>query len=1175
MKQLRTLACIAAVGLSVSGMMSPATAAENWPMFGKNYDNSRATSDTQISTSNVSTLNVVRRTTDGGITGTPTVVDGVAYYSDFSGYVKAVRVSDGVVLWRVRPQTTMLSPSPFVTSDTVYVAGNNSYVYALDRANGAVRWTTRIETSPNSRISSSPIVVGNTLIIGTGSYQVFIPATPMFRGRVAFLNATTGAILPYSTNMCPSASCGGGISVWSTAAIDVSTRTGYIGTGQAYRDPAGPYSDSLVAFNIDTGAIRWAQQFRSNDVYQLGGVLRYDYDVGAAPNLFVANGRRMVGVGGKDGTYRAFDRDTGAAIWNTPVGRASAIGGVMQSTAYGDGRIYVTSNTSTIGGGRNDPVPATAEAAALDAATGTPIWIRQLDAGGFGGIAYANGLMYASAWDGRLRVFNAANGNIVREVQASPARGAYVPAPTDGFPNGSASGPVVYGNRVLMGYGWTWVLNINGGLTTMEANVGGGGGSGETITIASSSDTYVQSGTPTTNYAYDVNLLARLADAEGLTRASFLQFPLNSIPAGTILSARLRVYGRHDATSGTGQSVSVWPGTKTTTWSGANVTYNNSSTETGVDFYASSPIATTTVGITPQYYEWNVTDYVNSRRTLGHATFGLAVDSANQYRVTLNSADNAASRPELVIIMAGNGRGGSGRTRPLASASDTNRQSGSTATNYAYDVNLLARLADAEGLTRASFLQFPLNSIPAGNITSARLRLYGRHDATSGTGQSVSVWPGTKTTTWSGANVTYNNSSTETGVDFYATSSIATTTVGITPQYYEWNVTDYVNSRRTLGHATFGVAVDSANQYRVTFNSADNTANRPELLVTVNGGSGGNNQLPGSCPSGFTARAGVNQGFMHNGVARAFVLNVPSNVSTPRPVFVSLTGSVESTNENLGARGGMGALSSNGFLIIGPVRRCAGQDPNGSGTSVNGGTCNQAGTGGWNWNPWNEGRVFAAAGDPWKTAEGPDSQFLEAVVRCVAASFPVDSKRMYLGGISSGGTMTNRALLFNSDFWAGGLPLSGEWYVTQDNGTAYPGADEFAARRQAVINNPTKIFQGRVGPLPLRTTLDPMIVITVWGGANDIWYCGSTLCSDYRPSTQVGSNYFSAQSNVVHVACSSTHGHQWPTVNRAAFNVWAATTLASHPKGTPASAFVLPPPPSGYTCRVGRYTDHY
>jgi outer membrane protein assembly factor BamB len=999
-QQSRASACIAAVVLGMSGVMNMATAAENWPMFGKNYENTRSTTDTQISVSNVESLGVARRTADGGVTGTPTVVDGVAYYSDFSGYVKAVRVSDGVVLWRVRPQTTMLSPSPFVTADSVYVAGNNSWVYALNRIDGALRWSTRIETSPNSRISSSPIVFDNILMIGTGSYQVFIPATPMFRGRVVFMNATTGAILPYSTDMCPAAICGGGISVWSTAAVDESTRTGYIGTGQAYRDPAGPYSDALVAFDVDTGAIRWSHQFQANDVYQLGGVLRWDVDVGAAPNLFVANERRMVGVGGKDGTYRAFDRDTGELIWNTPVGRGSPIGGVMQSTAYGDGRIYVTSNTSTIGGGRNDPVPATAEALALDAATGTPVWIRQLDAGGFGGIAYANGLMYTSAWDGRLRVFNAANGNIIKEVQASPSRGVYVPAPTDGFPNGSAGGPIVYGDRVLMGYGWTWVLNINGGLATMEL-LSGSGGESQTVTLSADQDTYVQSGTPTTNYNSNEFLLARLADAEGLTRASFLQFQLGAIPEGTVTSARLRLYGRHDAPTGSGQPVSVWPGTFTTPWNGLNVIYNNSDLITGVNFYLTSPIANALIGITPQYYEWDVTGYVDSRRSLGHATFGVAVDYGHVYRVTFNSSDNVANRPELVVTVTT----GSGEPEP-----------------------------DPE--------------LPPGS-------------------------------------------------------------------------------------------------------------------------------MEGSCPAGFTPRAGVNQGFIHNGVARGFVLNVPTNVSTPRPMFVSLTGSVESTNENLGPRGGAGALTNDGFLVIGPVRRCAGQDPNGGGTNVNGGTCNQGGTGGWNWNPWNEGRAFGAAGEQWKTNAGPDSEFLEAVARCVAKRFPVDASRMYLGGISSGGTLVNRALMFNSDFWAGGLPISGEWYVTQDNGNAYPGADEFAARRQAVIDNPTKIFQGRVGPFPLPTSLDPMIVITVWGGTNDIWFCGSTLCADYRPSTQAGSNYFSADPNVVHVACSSTHGHQWPTVNRAAFNTWAATTLASHPKGTPASAFVLPPPPPGYSCRIGPYIDHY
>jgi hypothetical protein len=259
-------------------------------------------------------------------------------------------------------------------------------------------------------------------------------------------------------------------------------------------------------------------------------------------------------------------------------------------------------------------------------------------------------------------------------------------------------------------------------------------------------------------------------------------------------------------------------------------------------------------------------------------------------------------------------------------------------------------------------------------------------------------------------------------------------------------------------------------------------------------------------------------------------------------------------------------MAQKGYMVIGPVRACANQDP-----ALGAGACNGPGSGGWNWNPWREGRNGGPAGEPWKTDEGPDSTFFEAMIKCVGTKFPLDAKRLYIGGISSGGTMTNRALLFRSDFWAGGMPISGEWYTSKDDG----GALSFQAAREAVMAAPTKIHQGRVGPYPLPKSLQPMIVITVWGGERDLWNCGPTLCSDYRPTTQAGSNYFSAQKNVVHVACTATHGHMWPQVNTQAFNLWALNTMASHPKGSNPKSFKLTPPPEGYKCQLGPFTDHY
>jgi hypothetical protein len=104
-----------------------------------------------------------------------------------------------------------------------------------------------------------------------------------------------------------------------------------------------------------------------------------------------------------------------------------------------------------------------------------------------------------------------------------------------------------------------------------------------------------------------------------------------------------------------------------------------------------------------------------------------------------------------------------------------------------------------------------------------------------------------------------------------------------------------------------------------------------------------------------------------------------------------------------------------------------------------------------------------------------------------------------------------------------------------------------------------------------------MVIITVWGGERDLYDCGPPigLCADYRPSTQAAANYFSSMPNVVHVACSSDHGHRWPATNRDAFNLWALKTLASHPKGSDPRQFHLTSPPEGYSCVQGTYADHY
>jgi hypothetical protein len=312
--------------------------------------------------------------------------------------------------------------------------------------------------------------------------------------------------------------------------------------------------------------------------------------------------------------------------------------------------------------------------------------------------------------------------------------------------------------------------------------------------------------------------------------------------------------------------------------------------------------------------------------------------------------------------------------------------------------------------------------------------------------------------------------------------------------------------------------------------------------------------LEGMCPAGFAKpQMGENVDFPHNDVMRQFLVFLPEDMSTPRPVFVALTGTVESTEGFTVTNSGLSELTQKGWVVLAPVRACSTDAADASQS------CNGTGSNGWGWRPWNEG----SSSPMWRQEVGPDGRFLESMVQCAATEWQLDKTRLFVGGISSGGTFANRVLTFKDDFWAGGIPASGEWYIEGGSGLSGDGT---------MMNDPKAIPNGRCCPNPLKETLEPMIVISLWGGPNDMWMG----LSNYRPTTQASSNYFSSKPSVVHVACSGTHGHFWPRMETGrAFNTWAADLLYSHPKGTDPAKFMLTESPPEFMCALGRYTDHY
>jgi poly(3-hydroxybutyrate) depolymerase len=275
--------------------------------------------------------------------------------------------------------------------------------------------------------------------------------------------------------------------------------------------------------------------------------------------------------------------------------------------------------------------------------------------------------------------------------------------------------------------------------------------------------------------------------------------------------------------------------------------------------------------------------------------------------------------------------------------------------------------------------------------------------------------------------------------------------------------------------------------------------------------------LMAQCPDGFTPKMGMNTDFPSGGKMRTFHVSPPADSAGPAPLFVALTGTVQEELSFV-MQAGLNALPAQGWIVVSPVRSC----------SQEGRNCSTTGMDGRVWEPWFDGTA------PRSDEAGVDVEFVEAMVRCVATMWPVAADKIYSGGISAGGSFTNRNMTFNSKLFAGGIPASGNWTYGVPPATTMP--------------------------------MDPSIVIIIWGGPNDTWP-GSP---PYAEETKAAADYYAAQPNVVTIACSGTHGHAWPT----AATPWLIETLLSHPKGTDKSKFTLKPPTGGLNCVVGPYTDH-
>lgn len=413
-----------------------------WTTFGYDLANSRFNPDEAVLTpDNVGELAPAWEIEgDQGVSGTPTVVDGTVYFGDWAGVVHAVAATDGTERWATPLEGGNVMSSVTVVDDALYVT-TNQLLYRLDRSTGAIEWEATSSEHPLAISPGSPVVVDDIVLQGTASGELMIPTDAYsFRGSMAGFDAATGEERWRLWFTEDDETSGAGVGVWSTPSVDPERGLAFIGTGNTYEPPASPLSDAIVAFDYRTGEEAWTAQFTYPDVWSAGNSGGLDADVGAGPNLWTTtDGRDLVGAGDKQGTFHAVDRATGEVVWEADMTGGSVLGGVIGTSAYAEGTLYVGSNA---GGEGNMPTGET-EVLALDADTGEIRWSTTLPGAIYAPITVVPDLVLAATTEGQMVALDAGSGEQRWSFTA---------------PDQVGSGPSVVDGTVYWGYGFALSL---------------------------------------------------------------------------------------------------------------------------------------------------------------------------------------------------------------------------------------------------------------------------------------------------------------------------------------------------------------------------------------------------------------------------------------------------------------------------------------------------------------------------------------------------------------------------------------------------------------------------------------------------------------------------------------------------------------------------------------------
>ncbi|MDH3266062.1 MAG: PQQ-binding-like beta-propeller repeat protein [Gammaproteobacteria bacterium] len=454
---------------------------DNWGFGARNRR--ALESGVQISPANVGELELQWSLAFPGVTemrSQPVAADGALFVGTSNGNVFALDQDTGCIRWRFAADSSIRSSLNLEsTSDgkaMLFFADDLGTVYAITASEGRLRWKRSLRWFPVSVISGSLAFHADRLFVPISSFETALAGLDSYpccrsHGGVAALNASDGSIV-WEYHTTPNAMNVGttkagtdiwgpsGAAVWTTPAIDAQRGMLYIGTAQNMSAPATHNSDSVVALNVDTGAEEWVFQALAGDIWNvachLGGAncpdnAGPDFDFGGGITLTTNSaGEDIIVAGQKSGQLFALDpKRKGAVIWQQRLSQGTSNGGIHWGVATSADTIWATIADPPR---QREGYVARPGVHALKLATGATIWslpverncafdaanaprvglAAMLDAeqanpwpacsfyyGHSAAPLYANGVVYAAALDGKLRMLDAGTGAVLRIIETN------------------------------------------------------------------------------------------------------------------------------------------------------------------------------------------------------------------------------------------------------------------------------------------------------------------------------------------------------------------------------------------------------------------------------------------------------------------------------------------------------------------------------------------------------------------------------------------------------------------------------------------------------------------------------------------------------------------------------------------------------------------------------------